>query len=182
MLFRSLGCGDGLFLSMIDKKFKRFGVDISSVAIAKLNEKGIEGEAFDFTEAALPFADGSFATVVSLDVLEHLFYPERLLKEALRVTSAAVVIGVPNFSSLPARIAVVLGKVPENNRPQKGHCYWFNLQTLRSVVKTAGGTITEIHVNTFWQQRAILGSLMKFLAQLFPSLFALSFVVKIHKV
>ena len=177
-----MGCGDGLFLSKVDgSEFQRYGVDISSVAIQKLKEKGIDGTAVDFANEPLTFPDGHFSTVVTLDVLEHLFFPERALAEALRVSGECVIVGVPNFSSLPARIAVLFGKVPENNRPKKGHCYWFNLPALRRVVEMAGGRIEVMRVNTFWEHRFFIGGFMKVLVRIFPSLFALSFVVQVRK-
>lgn len=177
-----LGCGDGLFLSLIsDSNIRRYGVDISPVAIARLKERGLEGEVCNFSEDTLPFADNAFASVVSLDVMEHLFFPERLLTEALRVSSECVVISVPNFSSLPARIAVMFGRVPENNRPKKGHCYWFTLSVLRAMVERSGGQVVFLRVNTFWERRPVIGSFMSALAEYFPSVFGLSFVAVIRK-
>jgi ubiquinone/menaquinone biosynthesis C-methylase UbiE len=39
----------------------------------------------DFSKDKLPFSSDEFDNVVMLDVLEHLYFPEKLLKEAKRV-------------------------------------------------------------------------------------------------
>lgn len=177
-----LGCGDGLFLSLVSNPaIKKFGIDISPVAISHLKQRGLDGKAYDFAENDLPFPDQSFDSVTALDVLEHLYFPERVLREALRVSKECVIIGVPNFSSLPARLSVLIGKVPENNRPKKGHCFWFNLDVLRRIVDESGGEITLLCANTFWESRPVLAPFMRVLVKWFPALFALSFVVMIRK-
>ena len=82
-------------------------MDISEEGVAKTKNRGFEASIFDFSDK-LTFADKTFDVVVSLDVLEHLYNPESLLKEASRVSNRFVIIGVPNFNSLPARIQVFL--------------------------------------------------------------------------
>ena len=52
-----------------------------------------------------------------LDVLEHHFEPSKLLAEAIRVSRKYIVLSVPNFNSLKARLQVLFGKVPLNNKP-----------------------------------------------------------------
>ena len=101
------------------------GLDISEEGVEKAKMKGFDVSVFDFSNQ-LPFPDNSFDIVISLDVLEHLYAPENLIKEAVRVSKRHLIIGVPNFNSLPARLQVLFGAVPENNRPNKGHVYWFN--------------------------------------------------------
>lgn len=176
-----LGCGDGLLLSLLEEKgIIGKGLDISDEAIAKTKNKGFEASVFDFSKR-LPFLDNSFDIVISLDVLEHLYNPEGLLKEASRVSKGSIIIGVPNFNSLPARLQVFLGLVPENNRPKKGHIYWFNYSVLEKMVLESNFILKELHVNSIMENRFLIGKLFKFLAKIWPSLFALSFVVKLEK-
>ena len=112
-----------------------------------------------------------------LDVLEHVYDPLRLLQEAARVSKQFVIVGVPNFSSLPARLQVLRGTVPENNQPNKGHLYWFNHNVLSKVATKAGLQVVEMQMNTF-KPISLFGN---WLVRLFPNLFALSFVVKYTK-
>ncbi len=176
-----LGCGDGVLFDVMGRPQGMVGLDISEEGIKKAQDKGMDARVFDFAGVPLPFAEGAFETVVILDVLEHLYDPGTVLAEAARASSAWVVAGVPNFNSLPARIQVWKGNVPENNSPRKGHVYWFNKKVLEQLMKKAGLDIVEVRANTFWQAIPILGPIVYFLSRRWPSVFALSFVVKAKK-
>ncbi len=174
-----IGCGDGLLLeAMVKKGVIVSGVDISEEGVKKCRAKGLEASVANASHEKLPFQDHSVDTVTLLDILEHVYSPEVLLKEAVRVSRKNVIISVPNFNSLPARIQVLLGRVPENNRPHKGHLYWFNYCVLLKLLKKSNLRVEEVSCNTFWENVPVIGFMMKGLCRLFPSLFALSFVVK----
>ena len=176
-----LGCGDGIFLSKLKEKgIAGEGLDISEVAIQKAMANGLKVRQFDFSCDKLPFTDNYFSTVTLLDVLEHLYQPQKVLQEASRVAKEIVVV-VPNFSSLPARLQVLRGLAPENNTPQKGHVYWFNLEILRKLLKENGWQIVEMQTNTFFEHYFLLKNIFRFFAKAFPKLFALSFVVRANK-
>jgi len=175
-----IGCGDGLLLqSLAQKGAIVSGVDISEEGVKKCKEKGFDSFLVDVSTESFPFLDKTFDTVIILDVLEHVYTPETLLKEAVRVSKKHIIISVPNFNSLPARLQVLFGKVPENNLPHKGHLYWFNYSVLLNLFKQHHLKIEEAHYNTFWENVFIFGKITKSLCHLFPSLFALSFVVKV---
>ncbi len=174
-----IGCGDGLLLEALVKKGAVVsGVDISEEGVKKCRAKGLDVSVSDASHEKLPFPDHSADVVTLLDILEHVYSPEVLLKEAVRVSRGNLIIGVPNFNSLPARVQVLLGKVPENNLPHKGHLYWFNYGVLLKLLKKNNLRIEEMRGNTFWENAPLFGLVMKGLCRLFPSLFALSFVVK----
>ncbi len=168
-----VGCGDGLLLSMLKEKgVLGEGVDFSEDAVHKCAERGIHATQHDLSEK-LPFADNSFDYVVALDVLEHQFDPLSVLREMTRVSRKNVVVGVPNFSSLPARFQTLFGRVPENNRPNKGHVYWFNYFVLMNLAIHAGLESGTYTANTF-KPLSFFGG---FFQRLFPNACALSFVV-----
>ena len=177
-----IACGDGLLLSALSQKGVRVsGVDISEEGVKKCREKGLNASVVDVATENLPFQDGAFDTVIMLDVLEHVYTPEALLREAVRVSKKYIIISVPNFNSLPARLQVLRGDVPENNRPNKGHVYWFNYSVLRKMTEDGGLSLVEVRMNTFWQNHFFIGTISKFMTKIWPSLFALSFVVKLEK-
>lgn len=110
-----IGCGDGEMLMDLSKRhaqLRAVGLDISPVAIERAKASGLDCRVADITKF-LPFEGQSFDAVLLMDVLEHLFEPEDVLREAVRVAKKAVYISVPNFVSLPARIQVILGKFPK---------------------------------------------------------------------
>jgi len=177
-----LGCGDGTLLDSLRlKENDAEGLDISQEAIKKCEAKNHKVKLFDFSNGQLPYADNSFDYVVMLDVLEHLYNPDTLLAEAKRVSRQFIVLSVPNFSSLPARLQVALGKVPENNKRGKGHIFWFNWNVLAKMLQARELKIVASKYRTFWQNRFIIGVVTGFLMKAMPNLFALSLVVKTSK-
>jgi len=177
-----LGCGDGLFLQLLQNKgLLAEGVDISPKAIEKCQKRGLKAQIFDFSCQPLPYSKQSFKTVIMLDVLEHSYQPEIILQEAARISSQNIIFSVPNFNSLPARIQVLIGRVPENNQPKKAHVYWFNYAVIKRILKQNNLVIENIKTHTFWQEKFLISYLMKILLKIWPSLFALSFVVKVKK-
>ena len=177
-----LGCGDGFFLESLGPEFKKLkGLDISEKAVQKVHSKDIDAAVFDFASGPLPCENNSFDTVVMLDILEHLYSPKDLLEETKRVSKKSIIISVPNFNSLPARVQAFLGRAPENNTPSKGHIYWFNMPILKRLVKNSGLKIVAMETNTFWQDHFLFGYLTNYLSRVWPSVFALSFVIKAQK-
>ena len=176
-----LGCGDGLLLSLLKEKgVSGEGLDLSREGVAKARAKGLVADVSDFSQK-IPRADSTYDTLVILDVLEHVYDPKTLVAEMVRVSRHNIVIGVPNFNSLPARIQMLLGKVPENNKPKKGHIYWFNETILRDMLKSNGLAISRFESNTIFQSIPVVGNVMRFLARTLPNVFGLSFVVIAHK-
>ncbi len=173
-----VGCGDGLFLRLLHERgIDARGIDISEAAAAQCRKDGFVVDVADFTQEPLPYESDSIDYVVALDVLEHVYDPLALLLEMKRVARVGIIIGVPNFSSLPARLQVLAGKVPENNLPHKGHIYWFNQAVLFGLAKKAELTIVQLKANTF-SPFTYFGTLAQ---DAFPNTFALSFVALFEK-
>src|SRR5215211_241902 len=74
-----LGCGVGHSFPLLGD-VETVGVDIDAAALA-----GQERETVVADMRALPFADASFAAVISVQSLEHVPDPERVLAEVVRV-------------------------------------------------------------------------------------------------
>ena len=85
-----VGCGIGVWLDRIESSYGSmgFGVDVSrgSLRVA-INEK-VGRSSFMLADAgALPFETAAFDLVLSLDTLEHIEDPARILNEMVRVAS-----------------------------------------------------------------------------------------------
>ncbi len=180
-----LGCGDGLFLEIAKQKgVICTGADQSEVALNKCRGRlgdNVNLVKLDVASDALPFTQNSFEAVSLLDVLEHVLEPEKLLNEARRVSSKFIIISVPNFSSLPARLQCLLGKVPENNKFTKGHVYWFNYVVLKKTLEDNSLEIVELKYNTQGGNIPGIKQLLMLLGKILPNLFALSFVILAEK-
>ena len=96
-----LGCGRGEFLDgFIKCGFNGYGVDRCAVEEsicpeAKILQSDIENE-------PLPYNDSFFDVVFSKSVLEHFYYPERLVQEIYRILNPGgwVIIMVPDWESV----------------------------------------------------------------------------------
>lgn len=176
-----VGCGDGLLLEHLQKNgLKCSGIDISSAAIAICKSRGLNCQQGDITEQ-LPFADNSFDNVLLIDVLEHLFQPKEVLREAHRITSSSVFISVPNFGALPARLQMLFGRVPENNTPRDGHVYWMTWDVIQGLLADTGFEIVATAPNSFWEDKPVIKHVTGWLKKVWPSVFALSFIIKARK-
>ena len=96
-----VGCGEGIVTNYLTNKLsikenRIAGLDIESnlLRIAKSINPRVQfyrGSVYE-----LPFQDNSFDLVLALEILEHLEFPERAIRELNRVSNNWVIISVPN--------------------------------------------------------------------------------------
>lgn len=98
-----VGCGLGFFLSGLDDKFDKYGVEISKLAsIDALHY----GKVFNGTLEDAKFEENFFDVVILYHVIEHLDSPESVLTEIKRILKkdGILLIGTPNFGCICAKI------------------------------------------------------------------------------
>jgi methionine biosynthesis protein MetW len=175
-----VGCGSGHLLELLRDKGLRslVGCDIATTSMRILSAKGLRGLRCD-VERPLPFQTKSFATATLVDVLEHTFQPARLLAEAARVAEEVVIV-VPNFNSIVARLQVLSGRVPENNTPRKQHAYWFNYRQLREVVSSVGLEIAAERFHSFKYDHRLVAAPFRLLGRARPTVFSLAFAARLR--
>lgn len=80
--------------------------------MARAEQRGLHAARADIDGGPLPVGDAAFDVVLCLDVLEHLFAPELVLRELRRVVAprGRVVIAVPNGLNLFNRLAFLAGR------------------------------------------------------------------------
>lgn len=121
---------------------------------------------FNQEQLKLPFKDNEFDLIICTEVLEHLLWPQALLKEFHRILSpdGKLIASVPNTVSLTYRIAWLMGRVPScaaaGNLPKKlgstayefekdrwigGHVIDFNMQKLKNLLQYADFTANSWH-------------------------------------
>src|SRR3989344_1684280 len=101
-----IGCRDGVLTSTYSAGNDVTGVDIDGKALQTAKDNlGIKTMQFDLTED-WPLSDNSFDFVVAGEVLEHLYFPERVVERIARVVKAdgALLGSVPNAFSLINRV------------------------------------------------------------------------------
>src|SRR5579859_1229052 len=93
------GCGTGLNLASMPPG--SVGLDMNPRNLALVRQRLPQHKAVEGDVEAMPFIDGSFATVVCTEVLEHVPYPKTALKEIRRVLEpGGLLIGSVPCSSL----------------------------------------------------------------------------------
>lgn len=93
-----VGCGAGQVVGRLNEVgYEAHGVDVSEPNIERALKRGKHCRLYD--GRTLPYADGYFAAVGALNVLEHVEEPEAFVAEVVRVTmpGGRIVMSSPNF-------------------------------------------------------------------------------------
>ena len=87
-----IGCGIG---DMLKYRPNTIGVDVNPHNVEICKSRGLPAQIMDYD--LLPFAEGSFDSVLLDNVLEHIEFPDILIKEIHRVLveSGQLIVGVP---------------------------------------------------------------------------------------
>ena len=95
-----IGCADGERLARMGAG--SIGVDISPRNVAACRSRGLPAQVAD-ANGPLPFANGSFDSVLASHILEHLEAPLAALREMRRVLRprGTLVLGLPSETHLP---------------------------------------------------------------------------------
>jgi len=105
------GCGNGWLASLYAAGHTVVGIDLADANLARIRALGILALKYNL-DAPLPFADGTFDTVVCSEILEHIFSPDLLLREILRVLKPGgrVILTVPNLHCFRNRVELFFGR------------------------------------------------------------------------
>ena len=138
-LILDVGCGDGAISADLAA---RTGAEVVGTDLAVKRVRFARGHASAgrFTQGSvydLPFADGSFDTVVCTDLLEHLDDPARAFAEILRVSSHWVVVTVPYSIDIEKTLC------PHclNDYYLYGHQHSFGVEGVERLARKAGGRL-----------------------------------------
>jgi SAM-dependent methyltransferase len=143
-LLLDVGCWNGSFSQYLHG-IKYIGVDINRQALeqAKLKKIGVVLASCDF----LPFRSELFDACSMIEVIEHLYFPDKAVREAHRVLkqNGKLILATPNFVNFIDRINVLIGK----NIIQMGHQHirFFTWKTLNDFLRRHG---FELEVRKTW--------------------------------
>lgn len=173
-----IGCADGLISSyFILNEAKVFGLDTSRHNVCKANSRGIKAIIGDASEP-LPFPSENFDIVLMGELIEHMFDPDFLLKEAHRVLvdGGTLILTFPNLSSLANRLRIIFGydlmhfDVSLKKR-HGGHIRCFNSYNIKIMLNDNSFSVRNIYgssvsLNPFKRTNSNLGLI---LGRIFPS-------------
>lgn len=136
-----IGCGTGFFSVYFQELgLSVTGVDTSSKMLEVAKSKDTKANFINADAQDLPFADKSFDVSVLITSLEFCADPEKVLREALRVTKKRIVLGVLNKLSFLA----VERKFKKNSIYKKARFYtpW----GIKGLIKKALGENIKIEI------------------------------------
>ncbi|HEX8079109.1 MAG TPA: bifunctional glycosyltransferase/class I SAM-dependent methyltransferase [Jatrophihabitans sp.] len=187
-----LGCSGG----RLSERIRQLGhkvVGVDSVEIA-----GVRGRVDDFVfgdlEDGIPeAAGGDFDVVIAADVIEHVRYPERLLRQMAEVLSPTgqIVISTPNFGHWYSRGRVAVGAFDYDRRGilDETHLRFFSRKSLRRTIGSAGLDLLQLEYTGLplevltradsWKSRSAR-SVDRRLVRLRPTVFGYQFVARLR--
>jgi SAM-dependent methyltransferase len=128
------------------------GVDVSATAVEAARAAGLDARVVD-DASALPFPDASFDRVVCIEVLEHLFAPDRAAAEIRRVLrpGGKLVASAPNVAYWRLRAMLAggvwnpLGDERSVEEPWRDpHVRFFTPATMERMLRRAGFASVDV--------------------------------------
>jgi len=125
--------------------FDRKGCDYVGMNLSRRGNPQVLGDG-----QALPFADATFDAIVATEVIEHVRYPFRLLREIRRTLkrTGRVLLSTPNVAIPVNRVALaVFGLFPDDRTlhddPDVGHIHFFTRRSFLEAVAAEGFAVTR---------------------------------------
>lgn len=149
-----VGCGSGnSYAARVARIAGSYvGVDVSTNAVAAARTSGLDARTIG-DAAELPFPDESFDVVLCIEVLEHLFAPDRAVAEIVRVLrpDGLLAVSAPNVAYWRLRASLALGvwnPIGDElslERPWRDpHIRFFTPETMERMLRLAGFTRVAI--------------------------------------
>lgn len=158
-----IGCRDGALTKHYNLNNEIIGVDIDPVALRSIEENlKIKTMQFDLN-SDWPIEPNSFDVVVIAEVLEHLYYPWKVLGRINKVLKSGgkIVGSVPNAFSLKSRIKYLLKNKKGTSMSDPTHINHLTVVELKTYLEKE---FTNVEVTGFGR--------LGMLAHLFPQTFA----------
>ena len=173
-LFLDVGCWNGSFRQFLHD-VEYVGIDINWQALKKAKERRTEVimASCDY----LPFKDEIFDACSMIEVIEHLYFPEKTLNEIHRVLkkNGKFLLATPNFVNFIDRINVLLGKHPLAGTTHQ-HIRFFTWKTLNNLLKKCGFKLEKrehwflpFPTRTVTKKFPRWRKLMRIVARIFPN-------------
>lgn len=191
-----INCGLGILAEKMSKKGANVTVtDLSDISLHRARSRGlVKTFKMDIDTQKLPFESCKFDTVVSNSMIEHFFFPENTIKEAVRVLKykGIFIVMVPNIGHIKFRLWLLLGRFPylENTPTDILHLRFFTVHSLKKLGKNYGLKVKKVEGNSGLWVRSLypmifrifpMRHLYKLFTVLYPSLFCRDILIVFEK-
>jgi 2-polyprenyl-3-methyl-5-hydroxy-6-metoxy-1,4-benzoquinol methylase len=148
-----LPCGAGMFSA----RLAELGMDVTAVDIEAVEPFHYDPQRRVLADAnlPLPFADGEFDAMVSIEGIEHLENPSFFLRECARVVKPGgwVFLSTPNVDSYRSRRSAYIHGFPKyfqpktHERKDAWHLHPIDMTFVRGALRKTDLSIVELAVN-----------------------------------
>jgi len=132
-----IGCRDGALTSFFSKGNDVLGVDIDTNSLDKARGLGIRTMKVDLNGEWEELSYEKFNLVVAGEVLEHLYYPEKVAAKAAKhlLPGGKFIGSVPNAFSLKNRLRYLFGSKRYTPLSDPTHITQFNVSELKAILE-----------------------------------------------
>ena len=146
-----VGCGAGAFGAELLKRGATSvtGIELDKTAAARAKERGYEVVLVGDAEGLIATLNGPFATILCHDVLEHLFRPDIVLREAAELAGpgATLSVSIPNARHVSLLCDLIFrgtfGYEVEGHRDST-HVRWFTRKDVIALVEESGWQVVRV--------------------------------------
>jgi len=149
-----VGCGSGNtleYLKRIGKCNKTIGIEINQDAAHLAVTKADEVYIGNIETMIVPLEKNSCDAIICLDVLEHLYNPEKVLSHltSLLKPGGACIISLPNICNYRIIISMLLGKwnYTDEGLLDKTHIKFFSVKSSKELMNNPPLRVVEVKYN-----------------------------------
>lgn len=148
------GCGGGRTMALLAAAgYQATGIDISLGALQRLHSSSPSANVVAGpVDTSLPFADDSFDTVLSCEVIEHLLDTSRSLSEMRRVLrpGGTLFLSTPYHGTLKNLVLALRG-FERHFDPAGPHIRFFTVKSLKQLLADSGFRVNRtLCLGRFW--------------------------------
>lgn len=184
-----ISCGEGFFAAEIARQGNRVtGID----ALPEVSERAALADYFSVDlnqglgEVIERLQGKRFDRILLLDILEHLYYPERIVSQCrdLLQDDGQLIVSVPNVANISVRLSLLLGNFNYVDRGilDRTHLRWYTRKTAGQLIMNAGYRIVAerstvipialaLGISPTGTVFSIINSSLAMLTRLMPGLF-----------
>jgi methionine biosynthesis protein MetW len=188
-------CGPGWLPAMlIERGAHVVATDLSGVAVARAQARGVDARQVDIDAGPLPFADQTFDVVISDSQLEHRVDAGHAVDEMARVLrpGGRFILLLPNTAHWRVRLWLLAGRFPyvANTPTDPLHLRFFTLPDVRHLLAGRGLTVEQVDGSASLWVRDLYPAILRTgrparlytgLARRWPGFFARDFIVVARK-
>jgi len=171
-----LGCGNGLMTkAILEKGFNIYGIDASETGIKIASQSHPERFFLqDISDNDLPAAirDKRFDTIISTEVIEHLYNPYQYLTFCSKIlennsSEGQIILSTPYHGYLKNLALAISGKMDFHYHPLRvgGHIKFWSKNTIGDLLTECGYQVKNIQgagrLPYLWKSMIVVGELNK---------------------